>query len=871
MLTVPAFRNIEGVTVYRDDTSWFRFYVLAKYPRIRLNEEGDPVFLLVKYALSDEDRENDPKLPAGGGYMNFDIEFTVEPEKLENVRLELQEWVDQEWERLRNGTGDEKKLPGVADAEAPPAVDFGTPTFTEGTVRMDAPQSEVLVEARVAEGKPSLLSDNLAVFSMDLSPAGATFMEKTLLGNDGTTVTDLTPVQVRYDLSFQARLPPVRITVTADSRRIYEQVRKYMDGAGVDKCTSYRFQNSDITTETAHSSGLIKVVIDQSTNLDKELVSELTGYALETMQNMIESKFFTDEPEDAYVPDFPDGPPPEVVEKEKARRHSRRRRKENPRKYLRKNYDKSTMRLELNIEQRSVVDWTIHPQATLETFFTGRSSEDLKKFVRSISLDDPFYQHLNLTVTPHSDIGPDRPVEAVTIDVRYEGKDDNGQRQTKEKSFTFTSRESQSWNPSLIGGEREYEWRQRVKFRDREFSPYSEWQKTTASHLNIEALSGDLEIRAEAGDLDFEELIDQVQVKIAYEDPERGIVREESTIVLSSERTSGTYERTLFDLVRQPIQFRRRYKLKSGEIIEDKNWQSARSRQLLINQPFEDMLNVRLLPIGDAWDEVVQVIVNLRYRDPVHQFSVEESVTFKSSSDSRNWTVVLKDKHKRDFEYQVLASYKDGRFEEGEWIRQDGEQVVPVEVSGPPIQRIQIVGDRLDVEASPVTEVNLRHLVVDSETTLVFRERGTQEWLVETSPETAIRYEAAITYFPATGDPVDGGIISEDDSLLVLPPYRPPESGTMKVRIIQSLVDFAKTPLVMVDLTYEDEANGVRVVESIPCDGTGNPEWTFAVKDVNRKLYSYKITYFVAPDNIPREEEVIFQDRPVVVIPKLQT
>ena len=69
MLTVPVLKTIEGMTVFRDDLRWNLLYLVPAYPRIRLDENGKPVFLLAKYALSDEDREQNPDLPDGGGYM----------------------------------------------------------------------------------------------------------------------------------------------------------------------------------------------------------------------------------------------------------------------------------------------------------------------------------------------------------------------------------------------------------------------------------------------------------------------------------------------------------------------------------------------------------------------------------------------------------------------------------------------------------------------------------------------------------------------------------------------------------------------------------------------------------------------------------
>ena len=89
MLKVPAFRTVDGVTVYADDTLWHRFYPVADQPRVRLDADGQPVFLLVKYALSDEELARNPTLPRGGGYLNVDVVFELDDAQREAVRANL--------------------------------------------------------------------------------------------------------------------------------------------------------------------------------------------------------------------------------------------------------------------------------------------------------------------------------------------------------------------------------------------------------------------------------------------------------------------------------------------------------------------------------------------------------------------------------------------------------------------------------------------------------------------------------------------------------------------------------------------------------------------------------------------------------------
>lgn len=864
MLTVPVLKTIEGMTVFRDDLRWNLLYLVPAYPRIRLDENGKPVFLLAKYALSDEDREQNPDLPDGGGYMNFDIVFAISDDEMATARREMQTWVDEEWNRLRNGTAAERALPGVAGTTEPPPVEFGAPTYSGGTVTMFAPQAEELVGARVAAGEPDLLAGNIAVFSMDLTPAGATFMERTLVGE---TTTDLTPVQVKYDLKMWARLPPVEIHVVADSEQLYNQTRKYMDGAGVDHCTTYDFQNTDINTETAEMSGLITVKIDPgSASVSPEVMEELRGYALELMQQMVENTFFTDNPEEGFFGDYPDGLPPDVLRDEQRQQSN----SGNSKKYLREVHNSSTMHTELHLTQSSVVEWLIHPQATLETFFTGMSAAEIKQHVRVIDLEDSFFNELGLEVRVFAAF-EDTALDAVEVEVKYEGRDENGELQRKTQTFTFDSNAPQTWSPSLIGNAREYEFRYRVKFAGRDFSAPTTWQRSTSRDLNISVPDvGRLVVKVQAGDLDFANMLRNAQITIAYQDLDANISREEQTISLSAKETEGQYERMIFDVVRQPVEYKRRFVLQTGDTIEDTQWQKTDSRQLLINQPFESIMQVRLVPAGDGWGEVVQVLVDLEYPDPG---SVETSMTLalKSLQDFRTWEFFLRDREKRDFRYRVHASYKNGDFESTAFQHATGPITLPIQVRMPAETTIRIVPERLNLATAPVTEVHLTHPASGQQQTLVFQNKTVQEWRVPVKPGQPVSYTARVTHFPAVGEPVELPPITESDTFLILSPYQPPEPGELVVRLMASLVDFNATPLVTADLVYDDEVNRVRHTGSLAFDtSTRAGEWKVQVKDVNRKIYGYTLTYFVAPDNQPHVTDTQFQEKGLLVIPKYQ-
>ena len=260
MLKLPAFMHKqfptgETATVFQDDAQFWRFYLIPGFPTVRTDPNDNPVFQLIKYKFSDESREENPQLPRGGGYMVFDSELKVKAEHQEAVVKELKQWVQSEYERIKalpdsavrtltlgatfndsiskHWTQDNSMAGGpmgspqtspsttltMPGPDSPPVPDkvpdivIGEPLWKSGKVTMNAPSSAGLVQNKIGERPASLLGNNVAAFSLDLTPDGAAFMEQTLVGRDGHGATDLTPIQVVYELTMAAKLPPASMYI----------------------------------------------------------------------------------------------------------------------------------------------------------------------------------------------------------------------------------------------------------------------------------------------------------------------------------------------------------------------------------------------------------------------------------------------------------------------------------------------------------------------------------------------------------------------------------------------------------------------------------------------------------------------------------
>ena len=311
MLAIPSFRKINDLTVYQDDAIWTRFYLVPSTPTIRRDDNGRPVFLLSIIHTSDRDREATPAMPRGAGFMNFDVQFTVDKEASESARRELQQWVDEEYLR-RRANPKYSALPEYAGITAP-KVELNDPLLSGGKVTMHTTQSGLLVSGRFAEAPASLVSGSTAVFNMDLTETGAGFMHELFMGSSGEGRLDLTPVQVIYDLTMWARLPPVVITVTGDSERIHHTLVKVSETNRDNPCTPAEvetYRENGTNSSTLKETGAVNVKIDKGDAMVPDDVLEaLQQYALDLFDTMVKERFLVPAEKDSAGLDFDDDDP----------------------------------------------------------------------------------------------------------------------------------------------------------------------------------------------------------------------------------------------------------------------------------------------------------------------------------------------------------------------------------------------------------------------------------------------------------------------------------------------------------------------------------------------------------------------------------
>lgn len=890
MLKLPAFMHKqfptgETVTVFQDDAQFWRFYLIPGFPTVRTDPNNNPVFQLIKYNFSDEAREDDPSLPRGGGYMVFDSELKVKADHQETIMEDLNRYVTEEWERLKrlpndavreltlgatfndtigghwagtghegtprapSGTGSEMTLrmpgsgfvPPPANAQAPKAV-IGEPLWKSGKVTMNAPSSAGLVSNKIGERPASLIGNNVAAFSLDLTPDGATFMQQTLAGQDGRGATDLTPIQVVYELTMLAKLPPATMYVKFNTASLYHSVQELFHEHT--NCSDDYFTSENMMS-TAISAGLVTVKIDTGGVTDEDIVQMLMQQATSTVQELLTQRFANKER----------APMEEWGDDDTAESSSEIYRLKRVTEVDMTNFEQTT-------ELSTTTEYKIAPQGTLQAFF--KKVQDMSPFIRVVDTNaDPFFKTLGLEARAFAKWDED-DVAFVELEMKYE---QGGQ--VKVQTFTFTKEKSepQKWDPALIDGKREYQYRWRVGFEGREPGDWSKWEKTTTRNLNVAVETpGKLQVEVTGVGLDFENVLDAVLVHLRYADPARQVPMGGQSVLITKDRPSGTWSRQLFAPWDKPLEYRVEYLLKSG-ITLTKEWTKTDgpTQNVLVTRPNVDVLDLTLIPSG-RWADVIQAVLSLRYVDGDYNRDVQ--FNFKTADEFKKWAVLLKNAAKRKFEYRILATFKNGDTQETEWLSREGDQALPVTVEGPPRLDVKVTGAVLDYASTPLAKIDLEYKdpqgIQDVQSISLQKPDDVALWSVPIRKDGPRNYRYKATYFPIEGNPVERDWEVTETELIVVPRYSIPKVGA---DFMPTLQDFTTTPAVEVNLTYSDPQRNVHEVNTLLFTKNEPQKWFIPVEDSAPRAYEMAITWHCA-DGTEKNSTPVKIEKPAVLLPR---
>jgi hypothetical protein len=180
-------------------------------------------------------------------------------------------------------------------------------------------------------------------------------------------------------------------------------------------------------------------------------------------------------------------------------------------------------------------------------------------------------------------------------------------------------------------------------------------------------------------------------------------------------------------------------------------------------------------------DQIGQVVASLRYRDPANNYSEEGSIPFTSETQVQNWTVELKNRELRDYEYNYKIIYKDGLVRQvpadGSWAKGEPGFIV---VGEKYVLRVELIPTLLAFSPSAmIAQVDLTYSdpargIQESDSFLFTADDKTKKtWRVRGEPGGPKKYTYKVTYFSDNGQSRSLPAVTQDAETVILPPAPP--------------------------------------------------------------------------------------------------
>jgi hypothetical protein len=645
----PPYYIIEGVSVYPDHADPEQFHYLPAMPHLTtvfdpaVGQEI-PQLSLIKYRGD----------MVSGGFLNFEVNLGVDKETLEKVRQQLQQL-----HGLRNAP---RLSPVVVEdghvrlmilGKQTPAPTTGQPGTSPagGTTPQPIPGQPQFVLKLDHYSKPALYGDNQAIFSVQLDSAGATVIEDALKG-------EMMPVGIVYSLDFLALRPAYNVSVVADWNRIQTHFQESF-GAEV----LFSSVQIDTVVDKLIEDRVIEINVDTfiPEGEDSSGVLGRRDEAIADFKDMILENFF----EPSLDP---------IKEKDNEFLDTIERLSQlAPAGAAMFHYKKVDItridqkRMNLTMNERTTVRRSIHPQAHLRGMFRllrdSQGTVDLSRFVREITLDDPWFKQRDVSARSLVNFANDS-VDSVNLTLWY----GNEPRTLVLDATNPTG--SARWNSILENRmmKRDIRYSYRVNFKDVDTTErpgvlQSPELVTTGDKFEINPRGENLyfldDIQIGVTDRFPWSSYSSIEVMVKYVDREKQINLEES-FILKSERPEVTWKRFRLDRTKDAFEYKLIYRSVNSSDRETE-WKSTTQERLTVPNPTPRKRTVTVVP-AVTWSLVSMIFVDLSYQDLDNDIWVSQSLFFdKDTSKPQNFSVDLINPEQRLVSYVVRLLLTDNR------------------------------------------------------------------------------------------------------------------------------------------------------------------------------------------------------------------
>jgi hypothetical protein len=284
-----------------------------------------------------------------------------------------------------------------------------------------------------------------------------------------------------------------------------------------------------------------------------------------------------------------------------------------------------------------------------------------------------------------------------------------------------------------------------------------------------------MDIELSPGTLNDKE-ISQVQVELSYTDAANDF-KSQRTFVLTPAQPGAHWKLRLSDPSLRTYEYRLTYFLKDG-LRYQTDWLTSESPSLVVNDPFQDVLKLRLVPLLDA-AALVEADVNVTYQEAETGYERHIQTVFAGPAlATQPITIPTLAKDPAGFTYDVTVIRQDGSvFESGPMTADADTRALVISDGAGTTHRI-----KAKLLNADLTGANLAALTLKlqghgenpdfAEALFTASQVGDQLLtLVEPDGEDAFSYKFSVTGYSREGLPIQGdsGETSDANFLIRLP------------------------------------------------------------------------------------------------------
>jgi hypothetical protein len=723
---------INGLIIYRDHADKSQFYFVPERPRLAKND-GVPEFVFLKYRrdiTDNPDFDPEAKQALGGGFLAFTVDLGVDDDQLGEIKRELARFAD----------GGEVKLAPVQFRKGSVRLSIAKDTAEAPGAPPDQPKGMSFFEEIYGATTPSLFGFNRATFGVVLPQEGATMVEAALRSG-------ISPIGVLYNLELLGLRPAFNVKITAEYHRIYDHLEAqfgargqiYAVALGVDIAAAFQKLRDD---------GAIKVEVMQFTDDDNlrkqsdaafdwfktQLVNDffksslnppgfmsqsnggggLLGQLQSLLGNLGGTQTTSPQPQrgnPTNAAPTTDAPPTDRDSGVTSTSEANRAAAGNAAAsggggtgglspfqvaFSLKYYHQEELKTrEFEYSMQAAEAREAAPQGMFSTVVAGL---DLDRAIKEVSLDDDFFRRLVATVRMGGDLAASG-VSMVAVNMEYPGTRGPAEEPATVDGFVFTPDQlaAHTFN-SWLNDKKDLTYRYQMDIHFKPDSPWAgkdahittPWEVSRARQLTLDPLDhvGLFDLELSLGSVDASQ-IDQVQVELAYNDPANQF-EAHRTFVLRPGQAGASWKLRLSDPDLRAYQYRTTYFFKDGVRYES-DWQTSEDPSLVINDPFQGSIKLRLVPVLDP-AALIEADVDLVYHEAATGYQRRIQTVFSGSPlASQPIVIPTLAKEPGGYAYDVTVIRMDGSvFESGTIAAEADRNALPISDGAGATHRIKV-------------------------------------------------------------------------------------------------------------------------------------------------------------------------------------